>query len=90
MLPRLNKEATLTRGACLNDCTSQELEAELDAVEDEERRHNELELRVGKDLDGDGDIGVAGHTDEERQLARAVELAKREIDAEKEGDQRAL
>ena len=59
-------------------------------MEDEERRHNELELRIGKDLDGDGDIGVAGHTDEERQLARAAELAKLEMDAQKKGDQRAL
>ena len=59
-------------------------------MEREEKRNNEEELRLGKDLDGDGDIGEAGHDDAERQLARAVELAKRQLEAEQNKDERAL
>jgi len=47
-------------------------------------------LTQGIDLDGDGDIGVKGTTTEERRLARAAELAKLELDAEKQDDKMAL
>ena len=59
-------------------------------MEEAERLHNEEELRLGKDLDGDGDIGEMGHTAEERQLHREAELAKVRLEVEKEWDKRAL
>lgn len=80
---------SLSLSVVCNDCTTQELEAEIAAMEREEKRNDEEELRVGKDLDGDGDIGEAGHDDETRQLARAAELAKRELEAEQMKDERA-
>ena len=79
---------SVSLSAVCNDCTTQELEAEIAAMEREEKRNDEEELRVGKDLDGDGDIGEAGHDNEERLLARAAELAKRKLQAEQEKDER--
>eukprot|EP01050_Picozoa_sp_SAG11_P006706 SAG11_NODE_532_length_8707_cov_11.936578_1_plen_374_part_00 len=67
-----------------------DVNAELDRLEREEAEINEKERKLGKDLDGDGDIGQTGKTDEERQLALEEELKRLALKAEKKEDKRAM
>ena len=87
------KKLLIVCGVVCNGCAGisiQELDAEIEAMEEAERLHNEEELRLGKDLDGDGDIGEMGHTAAERQLHREAELAQVRFEVEKEYNERAL